>query len=197
MKMKKWLIASFVLLAISGTTYGQKFQVGLKAGMNASNFTGGNIDSKTLLGFHAGANFNFLLGNNFSISPEVLFSSQGAKYNDLGSEKNLKVSYIQLPVMAKYRFNGGLYLEAGPQVGFKVGEDADIPNQTIDNFAKNLDLGIGAGLGFHGRSGFGIGARYIAGLSKVGDFNGSEINPDFKNSVIQLSLFYTFFNNRR
>ncbi|WP_336517479.1 porin family protein [Pollutibacter soli] len=197
MKMKKWLIASFVLLVISGTTYAQKFQVGLKAGMNASNFTGGNIDSKTLLGFHAGTNFNFLLGNNFSISPEILFSSQGAKYNELGTEKNLKVSYIQVPVLAKFRFNGGLYLEAGPQVGFKVGEDVDIPNQTIDNFAKNLDLGIGAGLGFHSRSGFGIGARYIAGLSKVGDFNASEMNPDFKNSVIQLSLFYTFFNNRR
>ncbi len=195
--MKKLLIASCVLLFIGNATYAQKFQIGLKAGTNASNYTGGNLDSKALLGFHAGGSFNFLLGNNFSISPEVLFSSQGAKYNDLGNEKNLKVSYIQVPVMAKFRFNGGFYLEAGPQVGFKVGEDVDIPDETIGNFAKDLDLSVGAGLGFHSRSGFGIGARYIAGLSKVGDFSSSEINPDFKNSVIQLSLFYTLFNNRR
>jgi hypothetical protein len=32
--------------------------------------------------------------------------------------------------------------------------------------------------------------RYIAGLSKVGDFTGTNIDPDFKNSVIQASLFW-------
>jgi len=195
--MKKLLIASCVLLFVGSTTYAQKFQIGLKAGMNVSNYTGGNLDSKALLGFHAGGTFNFLLGKNFSIAPEVLFSTQGAKYDDLGTEKNIKVNYIQLPVMAKFRFDEGFYLEAGPQFGFKVGEDTDIPDQTIENFANDLDLSFGAGLGYHSSTGFGIGARYLAGISKVGDFNSNEINPDFRNSVIQVSLFYTLFNNKR
>jgi hypothetical protein len=46
--------------------------------------------------------------------------------------------------------------------------------------------------------GLGIGARYTAGISKVGDFDASQgQNPDFKNGVIQISLFYTLFNNRK
>lgn len=66
----------------------------------------------------------------------------------------------------------------------------DIPDQIINNFAKNLDLSVGAGIGYHSRIGLGVGARYIAGLSKVGDFSGNNIDPDFKNSVIQASIFW-------
>lgn len=192
--MKKILFVS--LLFMSTAAFSQGFQLGIKGGVNISNYTGGNIQSDALLGFHVGGMFNFMLGKNFSIQPEVLFSSQGAKYKTATAEENLKVSYINLPVMAKLKFGGGLYLEAGPQVGFRVGEDANIPGQTIDNFAKNLDLSVGAGLGYHTKSGFGVGARYMAGISKVGDFDKNTIDPDFKNSVVQLSVFYTLFNNK-
>lgn len=190
----------FVALLFMGTvTYSQGFQLGVKGGVNISNYTGGNIASDALVGFHVGGIFNFMLGKAFSIQPEVLFSSQGAKYDNAGNKSNLKVSYINVPVMAKLNF-GKVYLEAGPQVGFKAGEDAHNGSQTINSFAKNLDLSIGAGIGYHGASGFGIGARYMAGLSKVGDFDkttSNPIDPDFKNSVIQLSVFYTLFNNKR
>ncbi len=193
--MKK--IIFIALFFISTASFSQGFQLGLKGGVNVSNYTGGNISSDALLGFHVGGIFNFMLGKAFSIQPEVLFSSQGAKYTSSGNKNNLKVSYINVPVMAKLNF-GNVYLEAGPQVGFKAGENANNGNQTINNFAKNLDLSIGAGIGYHGRSGLGIGARYMAGISKVGNFQTSTantINPDFKNSVLQFSVFYTLFNN--
>ena len=87
------------------------------------------------------------------------------------------------------KFNtGGFYLEAGPQVGFKISED--IGESTINDFAKDLDLAAGAGLGFQA-GGIGIGARYLVGLSKVGDFDASAgIDPDFKNSTIQLGISF-------
>jgi len=47
-----------------------------------------------------------------------------------------------------------------------------------------------AGLGYQSAGGFGIGARYMAGISKVGNFDAHNINPDFKNSLLQVSLFY-------
>lgn len=194
--MKK--IVFVALLFVSTASFSQGFQLGVKGGVNISNYTGGNFSSDALLGFHVGGMFNFMLGKAFSIQPELLFSSQGAKYNNAGTKSNLKVSYINVPVMAKLNF-GTLYLEAGPQVGFRAGQDAHNGNQTINNFAKNLDLSVGAGIGYHGKSGLGVGARYMAGLSKVGDFQTSTsnpINPDFKNSVVQLSLFYTLFNNK-
>ena len=133
---------------------------------------------------------------NAAIQPEVLFSSQGAKLENAGNESNFKVSYLNIPVMFKYRFNGGFYLEAGPQFGFKLSENIPGANNA-ENFAKNVDFGVGAGLGFHGKSGLGVGGRYVLGLSKVGDFEENDFaDPSFRNGVIQVSLFYTFLNNR-
>jgi len=193
--MKKLFLIPALLFSIS--LCAQKYQLGLKGGVNLSNFTGGDfkaVKNSSLLGFHAGGFISFLAGSNFAIQPEVLFSTQGAKLENAGDKRDFKVSYLNVPVMFKYRTNGGFYLEAGPQVGFKLGEDE---YGSVNNFAKNLDLAVNAGLGYHSSSGFGIGGRYSAGISKVGDFTGQNIEPDFKNSVVQLFIFFTLFNNKR
>ncbi len=187
--MKKFLII-LCIAAFALQSNAQSIRAGLKAGANITNFTGGNfenVDKKALVGFHAGGYLNFALGA-VSLQPEVLVSTAGAKFEDAGD--NIKLTYITVPVMVKFKSSSGFYFEAGPQVGFKISED--IGDTPINNFAKDLDLSIGAGLGFQSSMGFGIGARYIAGLSKVGDFDAASIDPDFKNSVIQVGIFYTF-----
>jgi hypothetical protein len=68
----------------------------------------------------------------------------------------------------------------------------NIGNTQIGEFAKSLDLSAAGGLGYQSKSGFGFGVRYVAGLSKVGDFQISDTKPDFKNSVMQASIFYIF-----
>jgi hypothetical protein len=195
--MKKLLVA-FLTLA-STATMAQEFQFGVKAGTNISNFTGASdvdeLENSAHVGFHAGAFFSFLLGDHFAIQPELLFSSQGAKIKYANNEQNFRVSYVNLPVLAKYRFTGGFYLEAGPQVGFKVSDD--VKDTPIEDFAKDLDLSIAAGLGYHSPIGLGIGGRYSAGLSKVGDFQYGTTRPDYRNSNIQIFLFYSFFNNKK
>lgn len=192
--MKKVLF--FALILASASAYSQGFQLGLKGGVNISNYTGGDLENSSIVGFHAGATVAYLLGDHFSIQPEVLFSAQGAKVKGIGNnEEKFTVKYINLPVLAKVRFTGGFYLEAGPQVGFKI--DENVPDNTIENFAKDLDLSVAAGLGYHSPIGLGIGARYNAGLSKVGDFNVNNVDPDFKNSTIQFFVFYTLFNNKK
>jgi hypothetical protein len=194
--MKKLIVAGLLLIGTTG--FAQTFQLGLKAGVNISNFTGGefeNLDKKALVGFHGGGFVSFFFGEHFALQPEVLFSTQGAKIKEAGDEKDWKISYINVPVMLKYRFTGGFFLEAGPQIGFKVSED--IEDMPVEDFAKSTDLSIAGGLGWHSSSGLGIGARYTAGLSKVGDFDAGDIDPDFKNGVIQISLFYTLFNNKK
>ena len=185
--MKK--ISLLLFFAVFSTAaFSQSFSFGPKVGLNVSNYTGSDIESDALVGFHLGGLLNFGIGNNFSIQPEVLFSTQGAKIDDGVEKQNFKTSYVSVPVMFKLKTNGGFYVEVGPQVAFRTSED--IPDQTIDHFAKSLDLALGGGIGYQSGIGLGIGARYIAGLSKVGDFSGNSINPDFKNSTIQLSVFW-------
>lgn len=188
MNMKKIFFA-LVFAALSTVGYSQAVQFGPKVGVNISNYTGGNIKSESIVGAHFGGILAFNFGNNFAIQPEVLFSTQGAKIENINGDKSeFKANYVSIPVMLKLRTNGGLYIEAGPQVAFKAGEKSG--DQTINDFANGLDLALGAGIGYETKIGLAIGARYVAGLSKVGDFQSSNINPDFKNSVIQVGLYW-------
>ena len=196
--MKKLLFVP--LLLISVTMFAQTYQFGLKGGINVSNFTGSsldNVDKKALVGFQGGAFLSLLMGDHFAIQPEAVFSSQGARVSTINGDENWRVSSLNIPVELKVRFNGGFYLEAGPQIGFKLNET--VPNQSggsAEDFAKNLDFSVNAGLGFHGKSGLGIGARYAVGITKVGNLEDSDFDPNFKNGVAQLFVFYTLFNNR-
>ncbi|KQS30756.1 porin family protein [Dyadobacter sp. Leaf189] len=185
--MKKLLFAAVLFLSVQ-SAFAQSFSIGPKAGLNISNYTGGDIQSDALVGYHLGGIINYGFGKVFSLQPEVLFSTQGAKVDRNGNKSDFKISYVTVPVMFKFKTNGGFYVEFGPQAGFRT--SSDIPDQTINNFAKNLDLAAAGGIGYQSPIGLGVGVRYVAGLSKVGDFTGQNINPDFKNSVIQASLFW-------
>lgn len=186
--MKKLIIVILLIAAIP-PVFAQTISGGLKAGLNITNFTGGdfdNVDKKALIGFHAGGFLNFRLGA-VSLQPEVLVSTAGVKFEN--ADSSFRLIYLSVPVMLKYRTDGGFYLEAGPQVGFKLSED--VTDQSINDLAKNIDLSIGAGLGFQTKGGLGIGGRYLIGLSRVGDFEPSQgVDPDFKNSVIQLGISF-------
>jgi hypothetical protein len=182
----------FLLFALSLTSvvaFSQSISLGPKVGVNVSNYTGGDIESDALVGYHLGGLINFGVGRVFSIQPEVLFSTQGAKIHSGAQKRDFKTTYVSVPVMLKFKSSGGFYFEFGPQVSFRTGEN--IPDQTIDHFAKNLDLAGGVGLGYQAGFGLGVGVRYLAGFSKVGDFSQTAaMNPDFRNSVIQGSIFF-------
>ena len=186
--MKKIIFALAVLISTSSSA--QNFSAGIKAGANFSNFSGGNFEAvkkKAIAGFHGGIFLNFSLGA-LSLQPEVLISTQGARIDSANKSYNWKVTYAAVPVLLKYRSAGGFYLEAGPQFSFKVGED--VSDESIKDFAKGLDLSAAAGLGLQTKGGLDIGARYLSGLSKAGEFDPPKnIDPDFKNSVIQVGVF--------
>lgn len=196
MKQMKKVLLSLLTVGILGAS-AQNFQVGVKGGVNISNFNGsnfGSIEKKALIGFHAGGLLRFQLGSMLALQPEALFSTQGATLKNTSTSNDYKVDYVNIPVLLQVIPGGGsFYLEAGPQIGFKVNES--IPGSTISTFAKSTDLSVALGLGVHSKSGLGLDGRYNVGVSKVGDFTSSSINPDFKNGVIQIGLFYTLFNN--
>lgn len=195
--MKKLLAFCLILIANHGFSQGfikgivSRLSFGLKAGANYSNFTNAGFNTDGSVGFHAGAVVDFKITNNLSFREEFLFSSQGAKIKDsIFTRENVKVSYFAVPFVLNLHTNWGLYLEAGSQFGLRVGENT--AKLTSGNFAKRLDMALVGGLGYQTRSGFGIGLRYVAGVSGVGDFKIAGINPDFHNSVMQAGIFYLF-----
>ncbi len=199
--MKKTIFIPFLSLLIvcllTITSFAQ-VSVGAKAGLNVSNLKGFDdiegLKTNALVGFHLGGFATFNLGRNFAIQPELLFSTQGAKLEGAGNEENLKLNYFNIPVMIKFLTNSGFYVEAGPQLGFKVNTLDDKDWDDLDDEIKNSDAAACFGLGFQPtKSPFGIGARYNVGLGKVAeleDFN--DDNVDIKSGVFQLSLYWRF-----
>jgi hypothetical protein len=187
--MKKIFFA-LALVSIVTVTHAQHFQLGVKAGPNVSNFLNGNFDAvkkKALVGIHAGAYFRIKFAN-FAIQPEAMISTQGAKIDSLPGVHDWKITYVNVPVLVQYYFNRSFYLEVGPQIGFVTNQN--FADETIRDFANDLDFSIAMGFGVRSKSGLGIGMRYNAGISKVGDFSPSNgIDPDFKNGVLQLSVY--------
>ncbi|SFD98364.1 Outer membrane protein beta-barrel domain-containing protein [Chitinophaga sp. CF118] len=194
--MKKLLFVCLVLALASTNGYSQsllkRLSFGLKAGANYSNYSNADFATDPLVGFHAGALVNFKITDHLSIQEEFLFSTQGAKAKGgTFGDQDLKVSYITVPFLLKYRTNFGLYFEAGPQVGLRQKEDWG--DTKIDGeFTKKMDLAAAGGIGYQTPFGLGIGARYIYGLSTVGDFNIANVKTDFRTNVAQASIFYIF-----
>lgn len=196
--MKKvFLLAAIIVTAQAGFSQGllKRFHFGLKGGANYSNFTDASFDTEGLPGYHGGLIVNFQLTNSWSIQQEFLYSTQGAKIKSGFSfdDQDLKLSYFSVPILVKYHSNIGLYGEIGGQANILV-EDAK--NTGFTDFADKIDGGAIAGIGYQFKygpiKGLGIGARYYHGFTDVGKFNSSTINKDFKNSTIQLSVFYIF-----
>ncbi len=181
--MKKILLTVMVLFTINGIiAQDHHVEFGLKGGVNFATLRADdNNDLNSRTSFHLGGLAHIHLSKQFAIQPELLYSGQGANF----SGGNIKLNYINVPVLAQYMFGVGLRLETGPQFGFLVGAksgDVDVK----DSF-NGFDFSWAFGVGYVTPSGFGVDARYNLGLTDI-----SEDNTNVKNSVWQIGLLYQF-----
>lgn len=168
-----------------------RLSFGLRAGVNYSNFTGANFTTDPLVGFHAGGTVNFKISDHFTIVEDFIFSTEGAKSTSaLFEGKDIKLSYLNVPILVRFKTYPGLFFEVGTQAGIKVKEE--VSGFTNDDFAKKTSFAAVGGIGYQLKTGLGISLRYNYGLTKVGNLNNSTISNNFKNTNAQASLFYTF-----
>jgi len=183
--MKKIILTAAAIFAF-GLVNAQEAKFGVKAGLNLSNLTGDIENNSIKAGFQVGALVDIKISDNFSIQPEVLYSMQGAKFDD----GKIELSYINVPVMAKFYVANGFSLEAGPQIGFlmsaKAKEDG-AGSEDIKDFLKSTDFGLNIGAGYDLTENFNLGVRYGFGLSNI-----AEEGDDLKNSNIAIAVAYKF-----
>lgn len=159
---------------------------GVKAGLNVASI---NADSfKAKAGIYGGFFANIPVASTFSIQPEVLYNGAGAKYEG-SSDTRLNLDYISVPVMFQYNVLPDLYLEAGPQFSFLINSKFknDTASLDVKDDFKGFDFGIGLGAGYYFAGGFGVTARYIAGVSDIAENNNGDA---VRNNVFQIGVAY-------
>jgi hypothetical protein len=190
--MKIYVSLVIILMLCACTAGAQYVNIGIKGGLNLYNIknsNGAKYDTKA--GLNAGLIGHIHLDRQFAIQPEVVYSSQGAKYTTVGIETKLNLGYINVPVLIQYMFDNGFRIEAGPQVGFLISAKSETNNINIDvkNNLQSVDFGLGAGLSYVNPStGFSIDGRYNLGLSNINESSSVKST----NKGFQLGIFYLF-----
>ncbi len=180
MKKTLFLTTSFLLLALN--TQAQFLQIGLKAGLNYSNFSGTKIQTDAITSYHVGLVSEIKLLEKFAIQPELLYSTQGASYENAGNEFKNELGYLAIPVLAKIYLSKSFSLELGPQASFLLNEKSNV----VVSDPNTFEFAVDAGLSFKITKSIFMQGRYVLGLTEVSP------NADAKNSVLQLSAGLMF-----
>ncbi len=195
--MKKLLLITLSVLLSSTSIFAQELKIGIKGGLNYSNVSGDvagllNFNGESTLGFHVGALASIGISDQFAIQPELI-------YNQLGTEQSIpgvnttgiiNLSYLSLPVLAKYYVADGFSIMAGPQLSYLIDSDLSVAagnndiNTEFINIYNDVDLGINVGASYEFPFGMIIGANYYHGLTNVADIPLVDVaNRSFQASV--------------
>jgi len=167
-------------------------KIGLKGGLNVSNFMGDLEDNAIRTSIHIGVVSEFIISDKFSIQPELLYSGQGFSNQNPAGFSRGKFDYINLPVLAKYYLVKNLSLETGPQIGFLISakNKTNDSNDEIED-QKTLDFSLNLGLGYELNNGVFFQARYNHGITNINDSPSSD-SIKYTNSVYQFSVGILF-----
>ncbi|RZK49102.1 MAG: PorT family protein [Pedobacter sp.] len=162
--MKKILLSAVALMAFGAMqAQSEEMKFGVKAGATNTTLVGDLDALDAKIGFYAGGLVDLPVSGNFHIQPELLFSMEGAE--DAG------LTYLRVPIMAKYYIFEGFNIQAGPQLGIKVAAEDDF----TDELTKSVDFGLAAGVAYELPMGLFFDIRYNVGLANISDVDGGDI----------------------
>ncbi len=192
--MKKIIFLVVALFAAS-TMFSQGIIFGVKAGVNLatlnSNISEFNDHVSMRTAFHVGGVADVGITDRFSIQPELIYSSVGAKSDADGGDFDIITDYLSIPFLAKYNVANGFSILVGPQAGFLLNAKIKGEDEELDfkDDMESIDFGLGFGLAYKLNTGLSFDARYVLGLSNTWTDTGDDT---VKNNVIQFSIGYMF-----
>lgn len=165
--MKNLLLTIFLGVCVSG--YSQ-IPLGLKAGVNINEIAMSNVSDSFLdenhssvVSFHIGVFSKLRLSDKFDLIPELQYIRKGYNYNPSYGEGEIRLDYIELPLLISYKPISLLAIEAGPSFGIKTKENTHI------GLYKPTDIGAVGGLRFNLTSKWSVVGRYYYGITSVKD----------------------------
>ena len=175
--MKKFFCMAALALATLSMSAQEDSKFTLKAGLGLSSVVGSDVDgAKSKLAYKVGATYDFNVGENFAIIPGVELVAKGTELE--GIDGNIDMYYLQIPILAAYKFNVSdnmkLSVKAGPYVSYGLfGSDIELygygsVNAFDDEMFDRFDAGIAAGLSLDIDK-FTVGVEYSRGLMKMAE----------------------------
>ena len=152
---------------------------GIKGGYNITNFSfsGDDLSSTNRSGFFIGPSVKIgipVLPIGFEVA--ALYDQRDAKLSTTANgEETLSQKSINIPVNIRYELGlgdmAGIYVAAGPQFGFNIGDKKFSFSNANDYEMKDSNLSLNLGAGVRLVKHLEIGFNYNIALGKTGEFN--------------------------
>ncbi len=167
---------------IKGTTSMKNngdLRFGAKASLMLTDLVGKDlVDNTPAAGFQLGGAVEIPIQDEIYFAPELLFSLQGAA----GGTDNVRLFYMNIPLMGKYYITDQIAAEFGPQIGILLSDNLD----SIFVNTNSIDVGIGLGGGYAINDEIYLQARFNYGFVKVIE------NVRAYNATFQVGAIYYF-----
>lgn len=193
---KKFLAVLVVAMAITSVSFAQGFHIGIKGGANMLKIDGKSFKDEFKFGYNLGGFAELNFNKKWGVQPEVLWSQSTYRTaNDIDeiipgskSDVDVKLNYLQIPLLLNYRPVKFLSLQAGPQFGVLINEDRTLLQNGGDAFKKgDFSMLAGAQLNLGPLK---AGARYVIGLTDINDLPNQE---EWKNTGFQVYVGLRIF----
>lgn len=193
---KQIFFAALLILFIGGRLQAQGFHLGFKGGANLLKIDDVAFSEEFTFGYHIGGFAEINFSKKWGIQPEVLWSQNSFKTaNDINqvipgsiNDVNVKLNYLQIPLVLTYRPIKLISFQVGPQFGILVNEEKNFLQNTGSAF-KSGDLSLLAGAQLN-LLGLRVGGRYVVGLNNIGDIT---TQTDWKSQGWQLYVGFKIF----
>lgn len=199
-EMRKILSVALLACALfTCSTAKAEVKFGLKGGLNITNFSLSSdiVESSNRTGFFIGPSMRIglpVLPIGFDLS--VLYDQRDAKVDD----GTISQKSINIPINIRYEIGlgsmAGIYIAAGPQFGFNVGDQKKIFSSSTYKFSdSNVSINVGAGVRLVKH--LEIGATYNIAVGKTGEIEGtgdaiSGLIKNGRSHAWQISAAYYF-----
>ena len=195
----RFTLAVFLLITASGSA--QQFDAGLRFGLTTTQVGGDQLEGFDKAGLLGGGYVSRAVSKRTSLAMEMLFVQKGSRKpvdETDNSFYRLRLSYIEVPLLLRWKASRKITLETGPAFGVLVA--ANEADQVGDiNYApafENTEFSFHLGLLYFLGEQRSVNARYgfsvlpIRSFSSVSNYR--YLDSGQFNEVIQLSLNYAF-----
>lgn len=186
------LFAATMLFSANSAQAQVKF--GLKGGFNVTSMSLSSevLDASNRAGFFIGPTVKFTLpvvGLGVDVSALYDQRESKVKVDDYETESTLKAKAINIPINLRYGFGLGstasLYLFAGPQFGFNVGDKnqsifKDMGEWRLKSSTFSVNVGVGAMFLSHLQ----LSANYNIACGKTGEVTATSVAGDALQNIV-------------
>lgn len=188
----------------------QPITFGVRGGVNFAGMSGSDADDLDgRVGFNFGVNVDIPLLQSLYLQTGLYATQKGAKYeeneDDIKYEDEVNPLYLEVPVLASYRYNfsdavqlqfnvgpyfaygiAGKYKTSASSDGLKLEEESDYFGDDDDQYGgKRFDVGLQVGTGVTIKKFF-VGCAYEFGFSKAVE------DSNAKNTNFMVNVGYNF-----